>query len=541
MPRRFKLIIQMSQVQVIRIVVASPRDVQPERDALPSIIEELNRGIAAERSVRLELSRWETDSYPGFHPEGPQGLIDEALRIEDCDVLIGIFWKRFGTPTKDARSGTEHEIQRAYRVWKQKGRPQIMVYFNQRAYAPKSKEETDQWGQVLEFQHNFPEEGLWWTYNSKVNFESLVRTHLTQLILKHSNSPRNPASKRMLSSGPFESARQVADSDLQAIYKITSAIRDSLELPHILQTTVDEVGHALRVPHAALQVEGEQGKSPLTVCYFRDEENDESDRLELISDLDTYASRYRGNSEFYAQDGSEIIRGHERGGHPVAVVPLIYRERYVGVLMVRSDDGGRAWQDNEIFLMQTVADQVAVAISQACLFGQMQLQALTDSITGCFNRRFFEIQLERDLHLAVRMRQPVSLIMIDLDYLKAVNINFGHKVGDAVLRRAADLIREELRGVDTLARFGSADFALILPQAGTEGAAAVSERIRMRIEQASFPEVEHITASLGIATFPLHAPSRDSLMDVAHQSLGTAKQSGCNRVCLPPEEAAAER
>jgi len=144
----------MAQTQILRIVVASPSDVQAERDLLPDIIEELNRGIAGERGLRLELSRWETDAYPGFHPGGPQGLIDPILKITECDLLIGIFWKRFGTPTPDGKTGTEHEFWTAYETWKEKGRPQIMVYFSQTPHTPKSRSETDQWGQVLEFQYN---------------------------------------------------------------------------------------------------------------------------------------------------------------------------------------------------------------------------------------------------------------------------------------------------------------------------------------------------------------------------------------------------
>ncbi len=105
-------------VKTLKIVVASPGDVQAERDLLEEVVEELNRGVAADRGLRLEVIRWETDAYPGFHPEGPQGLIDPILRIEDSDILIGIFWKRFGTPTKDARSGAEHEIREAYEAWK---------------------------------------------------------------------------------------------------------------------------------------------------------------------------------------------------------------------------------------------------------------------------------------------------------------------------------------------------------------------------------------------------------------------------------------
>jgi small GTP-binding protein len=167
--------------QVLRVVVASPSDVQPERDLLPSVIEEVNRNIA-DRALTLVLTRWETDTYPGFHPEGAQGLIDPILKIADCDLLIGIFWKRFGTATSDGKTGTEHEFGLAYESWKNIGHPQIFVYFNNKSYAPKSKSELEQWGRVLDFKETFPKEGLWWPYRGKVQFERLIRNHLMSFI-----------------------------------------------------------------------------------------------------------------------------------------------------------------------------------------------------------------------------------------------------------------------------------------------------------------------------------------------------------------------
>jgi len=198
----------------------------------------------------------------------------------------------------------------------------------------------------------------------------------------------------------------------------------------------------------------------------------------------------------------------------------------MGVLMVTSDDPQRLWQDSEIMLMRTVADQVAVAVNHARLFQQMQHQALTDGLTGCFNRRFFEIQLERDLHLATRMRQPVSLILLDIDHFKRVNDEHGHDAGDSALRLLAGALREEVRGVDTAARYGGEEFAIILPQAGEEGALVVAERLRSRIERTEVPGVGSITASIGVATFPLHANSR---------ALYQAKRTGRNRVCSPAD------
>lgn len=172
----------MKQKRTLRIVVSSPSDVQAERDTVPAIIDDLNRGMAAERDLRLELDRWEADAYPGFDPGGPQGLIDPILRIEDCDILIGIFWKRFGTPTTNAQSGTEHEILSAFEAWRRNRRPQIMVYFNQEECELKSKEETDQREKVLDFKRRFPKEGLLWEYKGETQFERLVRNHLTLYI-----------------------------------------------------------------------------------------------------------------------------------------------------------------------------------------------------------------------------------------------------------------------------------------------------------------------------------------------------------------------
>jgi tetratricopeptide (TPR) repeat protein len=168
--------------RVLRVVVASPGDVKPERDTISKVVDEVNRTIARPLGLHLDVYRWETDSHPGFHPEGPQGLIDPQLKIETCDLLIGIFWRRFGTPVSDAKSGTEHEFRIAYEAWTKNHKPQIMVYFSQKPYAPKSKEETDQWGLVLQFKKDFPKQGLWWDYKSKSEFESFLRNHLTQFL-----------------------------------------------------------------------------------------------------------------------------------------------------------------------------------------------------------------------------------------------------------------------------------------------------------------------------------------------------------------------
>lgn len=178
----------MTQVTILNVVIASPDDVADERNALQEIINELNRGIARSKDIRLELIGWKTDSYPGFHPDGPQGLIDPILNIEDCDVFIGIFWKRFSSPVKDADSGTEHEFLQAYSAWKNAGTPRIMFYFNQKPHTLNSSSEAEQMRRVMNFKENFPNEGLWWAYNGEVEFERQVRNHLTKFVIDYSDS-----------------------------------------------------------------------------------------------------------------------------------------------------------------------------------------------------------------------------------------------------------------------------------------------------------------------------------------------------------------
>lgn len=201
----------MAAYENIKVVVASPSDLQVERDIIENVTQELNRSICRQFNIFIDIYRWETDTYPGFHPQGAQGLIDSLLPIDNCDLIIGIFWKRFGSPTKDAKSGTEHEIRRAYRAWKKSGKPHIMIYFNEKPYSPKNESELEQWKEVLRFREEFPKEGLWWTYNKgKVQFSNMIRDHITKYILnvKLNNIVHSDASNEVITWEDIDSAFQ---------------------------------------------------------------------------------------------------------------------------------------------------------------------------------------------------------------------------------------------------------------------------------------------------------------------------------------------
>ena len=317
-----------------------------------------------------------------------------------------------------------------------------------------------------------------------------------------------------------------------AVNRIATAMRESLELGVILQKTCDEVGAALNVSSCALRVEGSKSEQPLTYFYLNDDdEHSDLELEELRRELDAHCAHLVRHQSVIAHDcDDEIDSSVQR--LPSAVAPLVFDERLMGALQVKSNDPSRVWHESEILLLRTVADQVAVAVNHAGLFAQIQQQALTDALTGCYNRRSFEMQLDKEILMAKRTSQPLSLVMLDLDRFKHLNDTAGHDAGDDALRQLADCFRQELRGVDSAARFGGDEFALILPKALSEGAMLVAERVRARIEQIVIPEFGNLTASIGIASFPANAASRTELFRAADDALYAAKRAGRNQVCV---------
>ncbi len=170
----------------VKVVIVSPGDVQIERNSVLAVVGDLNAGLAAEIGIEFKAWRWEDDSRPGLHKMGPQGLIDDLMEIEDSDIVIGIFWTRFGTPVHDAKSGSEHELNRAKKSWDETGRPDVWVYFGEKLLPsyPRGVEEIRQLSLVAEFKESFSPDnpqwsnGLRWGYKSNEEFAQRLKKHL---------------------------------------------------------------------------------------------------------------------------------------------------------------------------------------------------------------------------------------------------------------------------------------------------------------------------------------------------------------------------
>jgi two-component system, cell cycle response regulator len=165
----------------------------------------------------------------------------------------------------------------------------------------------------------------------------------------------------------------------------------------------------------------------------------------------------------------------------------------------------------------------------------------TDSLTGLFNRRYFEERLALEYSRALRYGGQLSLVMVDIDHFKRINDTWGHPFGDVVLKRVAQVARESLRDVDMLARYGGEELVVLLPETAAPDAMVVCERVRSAIERLELTapgeaaQAVHVTASLGLATFPQHGlTGSESLVRAADDCLYEAKAGGRNRVVQRP-------
>ena len=212
----------------------------------------------------------------------------------------------------------------------------------------------------------------------------------------------------------------------------------------------------------------------------------------------------------------------------VIVVPLFKNQEPFGCLIVFAPR--ELPTDTELNFLTLFANQIELAITIAGLFEEVKKQAVTDPLTGLYNRRYFEDNVVKEAERSLRLKQPFSLVSLDLDYLKSINDTFGHQYGDIAIKTISDVIKKKARSIDIPARIGGEEFNVLLPGIDSYGALIAAERIRAGIEAAEVEKVGHITASVGVATFLEHSDRVDELMELADQAMYKAKINGRNQV-----------
>ena len=164
------------------------------------------------------------------------------------------------------------------------------------------------------------------------------------------------------------------------------------------------------------------------------------------------------------------------------------------------------------------------------VLSQVETLAITDPLTELFNRRHFEAVIEKEFNRTVRYKSPTSCLMIDIDRFKSINDEYGHRTGDMVIREIAKIIKDCLRKVDTIARWGGEEFVILLPGTGKEKAFTAAERIMKTVSDHSFSGIsKQITVSIGIASVPESSiDNAEKLIDASDNALYEAKSKGRN-------------
>ncbi|HET6616339.1 MAG TPA: diguanylate cyclase, partial [Gemmatimonadota bacterium] len=265
----------------------------------------------------------------------------------------------------------------------------------------------------------------------------------------------------------------------------------------------------------------------------------------LRQDLFVALAEHPEVAEAVARQSPIVVRRRERRPDPglglhgrmrrtsILVAPIMVGDAARGVLYIRNERSRIEYSRQELAFCQLMAHAAARAVQHAERYAEMEEAASRDPLTGLRNLRAFHQRLDTEIARSERELRPLSLLMIDIDYLKRVNDAFGHLAGDAVLRGIARILSDQVREVDFVARYGGEEFAIILTGAEIERAQKIAERICQAIAESKHADVGiPVTASIGLATYPYDATTPRDLVHQADQALYYSKYRGRNRITV---------
>ncbi len=235
-----------------------------------------------------------------------------------------------------------------------------------------------------------------------------------------------------------------------------------------------------------------------------------------------------------------------RGGKPsfaLLLLPLVAGNRVMGVAQLERDAPG-AFSRRDLSRLQPLASQAAATLANVRAHQDIYSQAVTDALTGLFNRRHIQTVLADERRRAQRYGHPLSVIMLDVDGFKSYNDTYGHVQGDVLLKMMAGILQSQVRGADSVGRFGGEEFIVVLPETPPDEAFQTAERLRLAVAHTIFPGFAgdpnlavFKTISLGVATYPDITDDTQALVTLADNALYRAKRSGRNQTVQAGTEA----
>jgi diguanylate cyclase (GGDEF)-like protein/putative nucleotidyltransferase with HDIG domain len=299
----------------------------------------------------------------------------------------------------------------------------------------------------------------------------------------------------------------------EMLAKITEQLESGLTYDHI---GIGVLEYATR--EVVIQAEAGQRRGTL------------GQRIPLGTGLVGHVAR-NGNMAVYRSSASSdaSLKPLLPGSVAAIALPIFYAEQLHGVLYVESSEPVE-FSEEEILLLGTLADLIAGALHNALSFQKAQEQAITDGLTGVKTHRFFMEALSAEWKRSTRAGRAFALVLMDLDRFKFVNDFYGHLEGDLVLQRVGQILETNCRRSDVVARYGGDEFVILMPETSMEQARQLASKLRGWVSADPLLREKNISASFGIACYPLHGSSPQELIQVADASMYLSKHQGGNAV-----------
>jgi diguanylate cyclase (GGDEF)-like protein len=334
---------------------------------------------------------------------------------------------------------------------------------------------------------------------------------------------RQSAQRQLIANNALEARNQV-----EQLFQMTDILQSALDQADANAVLRATAARLLKGLGGALYVFN-NSRDRLDLSTTWDWPNDELP-LEAFSPSQCWALK-RGKPHLNGTGSGALRCDHCGGQAHVLEIPMMARAEVYGLLMFEaSGDNAEKLLADIRPVANAVADAISLALANLSLREKLRTQALRDALTGLYNRRYMEDVLERYVNLASRNGNSVSAIMIDLDHFKRLNDEYGHAVGDAVLRETASAIVGALRPSDIACRYGGEELVVLLPDASLEDAVAKAETLRARVETLTEVHGTRVTASFGVAAIPETSNDAVDVLTMADAALYRAKQGGRNQV-----------
>jgi diguanylate cyclase (GGDEF)-like protein len=326
-----------------------------------------------------------------------------------------------------------------------------------------------------------------------------------------------------------------SQQELETLMEIGKALAASLDIEEVYRVVMDKVSRLLRPDSWSLLIVDETTEELCFVIAVSPAASElKKIRLAPGEGIAGWVARH-GEALLVpdvARDERFAVQIDRQSGfttRSIVCVPLKSRQRTLGVIELVNGLEQGTFAETDLRILSAIADFAAIAMENARLLEKVNQLTIIDNLTGLYNDRQFHYLLDYELERARRSETELSLVFIDLDHFKQVNDTFGHLTGSRLLKEVGQVIRRNTRKVNHAARYGGDEFVILLPGTDQEGALGMINNLRQILLAEDFRADDgtplKVTASFGIATYPIHAATKEELVRLADAAMYEVKNT----------------